>query len=107
VLAFDDLTALGVVRGLLGAGLRVPEDCSVVGFDDVLPAAVATPGITTIRQPLREMGLLAADWVVGGDQGARVAARAEAAFASGSAGAGGADVLRCAGPQEKANGREA
>jgi DNA-binding LacI/PurR family transcriptional regulator len=64
VLAFDDLTALGVVRGLLGAGLRVPEDCSVLGFDDVLPAAVATPGITTIRQPLGEMGLLAAEWVV-------------------------------------------
>ena len=64
VLAFDDLTALGVVRGLLGAGLRVPEDCSVLGFDDVLPAAVATPAITTIRQPLRGMGLLAAEWVV-------------------------------------------
>jgi LacI family transcriptional regulator len=64
VLAFDDLTALGVVRGLLGAGLRVPEDCSVLGFDDVLPASVATPAITTIRQPLREMGLLAAEWVV-------------------------------------------
>lgn len=64
VLAFDDLTALGVVRGLVGAGLRVPEDCSVLGFDDVLPAAVATPAITTIRQPLREMGLLAAEWVV-------------------------------------------
>jgi DNA-binding LacI/PurR family transcriptional regulator len=64
VLAFDDLTALGVVRGLLGAGLRVPEDCSVLGFDDVLPAEVSTPGITTIRQPLREMGLLAAEWVV-------------------------------------------
>lgn len=64
VLAFDDLTALGVVRGLLGAGLRVPEDCTVLGFDDVLPAAVATPGITTIRQPLREMGLLASEWVV-------------------------------------------
>ena len=64
VLAFDDLTALGVVRGLMGAGLRVPEDCSVLGFDDVLPAAVATPGITTIRQPLREMGLLAAEWVL-------------------------------------------
>jgi DNA-binding LacI/PurR family transcriptional regulator len=56
VLAFDDLTALGVVRGLTEAGLRVPEDCSVLGFDDVLPAAVATPGITTIRQPLKEMG---------------------------------------------------
>ena len=44
VLAFDDLTALGVVRGLIEAGLRVPEDCSVLGFDDVLPAEVATPG---------------------------------------------------------------
>jgi len=64
VLAFDDLTALGVVRGLTDAGLHVPEDCSVVGFDDVLPAAVATPGMTTIRQPLKEMGLLAAEWVL-------------------------------------------
>jgi DNA-binding LacI/PurR family transcriptional regulator len=64
VLAFDDLTALGVVRGLTGAGLRVPEDCSVLGFDDVLPAAVTTPAITTIRQPLTEMGLHAAKWVL-------------------------------------------
>lgn len=66
VLAFDDLTALGVVRGLAEAGLKVPEDCSVVGFDDVLPAIVSTPGITTIHQPLREMGLLAAQWAVQG-----------------------------------------
>jgi len=64
VLAFDDLTALGVLRGLRNAGLRVPEDCSVLGFDDVLPAAVATPGITTIRQPLKEMGLRAAKWML-------------------------------------------
>lgn len=64
VLAFDDLTALGVVRGLTEAGLRVPQDCSVLGFDDVLPAAVATPGITTIRQPLKEMGLQAARWMI-------------------------------------------
>jgi LacI family transcriptional regulator len=64
VLAFDDLTALGVVRGLTEAGLRIPQDCSVLGFDDVLPAAVATPGITTIRQPLKEMGLQAARWMV-------------------------------------------
>ena len=64
VLAFDDLTALGVVRGLSGAGVRVPEDCSVVGFDDVLPAAVSTPGITTVHQPLKEMGLLAAEWTL-------------------------------------------
>jgi len=64
VLAFDDLTALGVVRGLTEAGLRIPQDCSVVGFDDILPAAVATPGITTVRQPLRAMGLMAAEWVL-------------------------------------------
>ncbi|HEY2471602.1 MAG TPA: LacI family DNA-binding transcriptional regulator [Terracidiphilus sp.] len=64
VLAFDDLTALGVVRGLNHAGLRVPDDISVIGFDDVLPAAVSTPGITTIRQPLKEMGLLASEWTL-------------------------------------------
>ena len=64
VLAFDDLTALGVVRGLVESGLRVPEDCSVMGFDDVLPAEVATPAMTTIRQPLREMGLEAAERVL-------------------------------------------
>jgi LacI family transcriptional regulator len=64
VLAFDDLTALGVVRGLTNAGRKVPDDCSVVGFDDVLPAAVSTPGITTIRQPLREMGMLASEWTL-------------------------------------------
>ena len=61
VLAFDDLTALGVIRGLNEAGLRVPDDCSVVGFDDILPSAVATPGLTTIHQPLEEMGRLAAE----------------------------------------------
>lgn len=64
VLAFDDLTALGVVRGLSECGLRVPQDCSVMGFDDVLPAEVATPPITTVRQPLREMGLEAAQRVL-------------------------------------------
>lgn len=64
VLAFDDLTALGAVRGLTAAGLRVPTDCSVLGFDDILPAAVATPDITTVRQPLNEMGLLAAEWML-------------------------------------------
>jgi LacI family transcriptional regulator len=64
VLAFDDLTALGVVRGLTDAGLRVPEDCSVIGFDDVLLAEVATPGLTTIRQPMKKMGLLAATWTL-------------------------------------------
>lgn len=64
VLAFDDLTALGVVRGLAEAGLHVPDDCSVMGFDDVLPAEVATPAMSTVRQPLHEMGREAADVVL-------------------------------------------
>jgi DNA-binding LacI/PurR family transcriptional regulator len=64
VIAFDDLTALGIIRGLSEAGVRVPEDCSVVGFDDVLPGFVATPGLTTIHQPLNEMGLMAAQWAL-------------------------------------------
>jgi LacI family transcriptional regulator len=64
VLAFDDMTALGVVRGLSEAGVRVPEDCSVMGFDDVLPAEVATPAMSTVRQPLHEMGREAADAVL-------------------------------------------
>jgi LacI family transcriptional regulator len=64
VLAFDDLTALGVVRGLAEGGVRVPQDCSVMGVDDVLPAEVATPAMTTIRQPLREMGVEAAERVL-------------------------------------------
>ena len=61
VLAFDDLTALGVVRGLTEAGVQVPGNCSVMGFDDVLPAKVSTPAMTTIRQPLNEMGDQAAE----------------------------------------------
>jgi DNA-binding LacI/PurR family transcriptional regulator len=64
VIAFDDLTALGVVRGLSESGIRVPQECSVMGFDDVLPAAVATPPMTTVRQPLKEMGLEAATRVL-------------------------------------------
>ncbi len=75
VLAFDDMTALGVVRGLDGAGLRVPQDFSVLGFDDVLPAAMATPGITTIRQPLTEMGSLSARWVLDAIEGRPSASR--------------------------------
>jgi LacI family transcriptional regulator len=64
IAAFDDLTALGTVRALRQAGRQVPEDCSVIGFDDVPPALLSTPGITTIRQPMEEMGSLAADFIL-------------------------------------------
>ncbi|HEX4028780.1 MAG TPA: LacI family DNA-binding transcriptional regulator [Terracidiphilus sp.] len=53
---FNDIAAIGAMRALKEAGLRVPEDVSVVGFDDILSAAYATPSLTTVRQPLREMG---------------------------------------------------
>jgi len=59
ILAFDDYTALGAIRALWKAGRRVPDDCSVIGFDDIPLAGVTTPGITTIRQPMMDMGKLA------------------------------------------------
>jgi LacI family transcriptional regulator len=56
LVAFDDLTALGAIRALARAGRSAPRDCSIIGFDDVPLAALSTPGITTIRQPMEEMG---------------------------------------------------
>ena len=64
LLASDDLTALGAIRALTMAGRRVPEDCSVIGFDDIPHAALNTPGLTTIRQPMLDMGSLAAKLVL-------------------------------------------
>jgi LacI family transcriptional regulator len=58
--AFNDISAIGAIRALQEAGLRVPEDVSVLGFDDVYAAEFHNPALTTIRQPLFEMGKLAA-----------------------------------------------
>lgn len=58
--AFNDISAIGAIRALQEAGLRVPEDVSVLGFDDIYAAAFHNPALTTIRQPLFEMGSLAA-----------------------------------------------
>lgn len=58
--AFDDASAIGAIRAFLDAGLRIPEDVSVVGFDDIQNAAYHNPRLTTVRQPLREMGRIAA-----------------------------------------------
>src|SRR6516165_5679156 len=63
IAAFDDMTAFGAIRGLNNHGLRVPEDCSVIGFDDVPMAELATPSLTTIRQPMEAMGRYAAEAV--------------------------------------------
>jgi len=59
--AFNDVSAIGGVHALRAAGRRIPEDVSVVGFDDIPSAAFQNPGLTTVRQPLREMGVLAAE----------------------------------------------
>ena len=51
--------AIGVLRAAAERGLDVPQDLSVVGFDDSGLAEVVTPGLTTVRQPLEEMGRMA------------------------------------------------
>jgi LacI family transcriptional regulator len=58
--AFNDISAIGAIHALREAGRRVPEDVSVVGFDDIQSAAFQNPALTTVRQPLREMGVTAA-----------------------------------------------
>jgi LacI family transcriptional regulator, galactose operon repressor len=59
VFAGSDETALGVIEAARTRGLRVPEDLSVVGFDDTPVARLAAPPLTTVRQPLRELGAVA------------------------------------------------
>jgi DNA-binding LacI/PurR family transcriptional regulator len=58
---FNDISAIGAIHALREAGRRVPEDVSVVGFDDIQSAAFQNPALTTVRQPLREMGVIAAE----------------------------------------------
>jgi len=58
--AFNDVSAIGAIRAIREAGRRVPGDVSVVGFDDIQSAAFQYPGLTTVRQPLRRMGEIAA-----------------------------------------------
>ena len=56
VFAGSDETALGIIEAARSRGLRVPEDLSIVGFDDTSVARFASPPLTTVRQPLREIG---------------------------------------------------
>jgi LacI family transcriptional regulator len=62
--AYNDISAIGSIWAMREAGLRVPEDISVVGFDDIPGAAFCDPGLTTVRQPLIRMGQIAAQTVV-------------------------------------------
>jgi LacI family transcriptional regulator len=56
VCAFNDTSAIGAMRALADAGIRCPQDVSVVGFDDISVAGFCMPRLTTVRQPLEEMG---------------------------------------------------
>jgi LacI family transcriptional regulator len=64
VVAFNDMSAIGAIRALQDFGLRVPADVSVIGFDDITAAAFNNPRLTTIRQPLAQMGRIAAQCVL-------------------------------------------
>jgi len=59
--AFNDVSAIGAIEALRGHGLEVPEQVSVVGFDDIESAAFQRPHLTTVRQPLKKMGMIAAE----------------------------------------------
>jgi LacI family transcriptional regulator len=59
IFASNDAMAMGVMDAVRSRGLRVPEDISVVGFDDIPQAALVRPALTTVRQPLEQMGRVA------------------------------------------------
>jgi DNA-binding LacI/PurR family transcriptional regulator len=65
IFAFNDVSAVGAILALREAGLKVPHDVSVLGFDDVLIASTNNPPLTTIHQPLRAMGQAAATTLLG------------------------------------------
>jgi LacI family transcriptional regulator len=64
VVAFNDMSAIGIIRALQDLGIQVPSDVSVIGFDDITAASYNFPRLTTIRQPLSEMGKIAARCVL-------------------------------------------
>ena len=59
IFAFNDSLAIGAFQAARTRGLRLPADLSVVGFDDTRDASIAYPALTTVRQPLAELGRMA------------------------------------------------
>lgn len=62
--AYNDISAIGAIRAIQEESLRIPQDVSVVGFDDIPWAAYHTPSLTTVRQPLVKMGEMAAETLI-------------------------------------------
>ena len=61
LVAFNDISAIGAIRALRESGRRVPQDVSIIGFDDIQSAAFQNPSLTTVQQPLRAMGVVGAE----------------------------------------------
>ncbi len=59
IFASNDIMAMGVMDAVRSRGLRIPDDVSIVGFDDIPQAAVVRPALTTVNQPLEKMGRVA------------------------------------------------
>jgi LacI family transcriptional regulator len=68
------MLAIGAMRAARASGIRVPEDVSIIGFDDTFEASIVTPPLTTVRQPLAEMGRMAINLLVRMLQNQRVEA---------------------------------
>ena len=64
LLAFDDMTAFGCIRALISADLRVPQDCSVIGFDDIPAAAFYNPSLTSVREHLQKLASMGAEILI-------------------------------------------
>jgi LacI family transcriptional regulator len=69
--AYNDISAIGAIRAFQEAGLHVPKDISVVGFDDIPGATFHYPSLTTVRQPLQKMGQIAVELLIGRIEGER------------------------------------
>lgn len=64
VFARNDFTAIGAINAIKQAGLRIPEDIAIVGYDDIPLATYISPSLTTVRQPAREQGYIAAEFLL-------------------------------------------
>ncbi|MCH1932229.1 substrate-binding domain-containing protein, partial [Shewanella sp. A25] len=64
LLAYNDLMAIGAIHALFAAGIRVPEDVSVVGFDDLPVARACRPRLTTMHYPIEEMAAYAVNLAI-------------------------------------------
>ena len=71
IFAYNDMSAIGAIRALQEQGIRVPQDVSVLGFDDIPGAAFYSPSLTTVRQPLHRMGEVAAETLLNRLEGRR------------------------------------